>query len=239
MALNQGVDLYPCLLPTIVPGNAVILQNGKICLSLLSCMLSPYPNISLSLSLIQRSQGCYTTLHWYLNLSWVKNMPDPPIYEERLTSSFTADFFGLLTILFFALFIWRASLGDAGFLSILSLCLFLIFLFYSLNYRVLRIRLTPQVLTLRFGIFEWDVPVDGIRSCSIDETSPWRIGGAGIHFSFFKGNYRAMFNFLEYSRVVLTLKQKRGPVCEIAFSTNQPEQVIHVLTKIILEKRAA
>lgn len=164
-------------------------------------------------------------------------MPDSPLYEERLKSSFTSDFFGLLTILFFALFIWRASLGDAGLLSILWLTLFLIFLFYSLNYRVLHIRLTPQALTLRFGIFEWDVPVEGMHSCAIDDTSMWRIGGAGIHFSFFKGNYRIMFNFLEYPRVVVALKQKRGPVCEVAFSTSQPEQVIHVLTRLILEKR--
>ena len=52
-------------------------------------------------------------------------MSDPPLYEEMLKSSFTSDFFGLLAILFFALFIWRASLGDAGFLSILWLALFL------------------------------------------------------------------------------------------------------------------
>ena len=33
--------------------------------------------------------------------------------------------------------------------------------------------------------------------------------------------------------------RKRSPVCEISFSTSQPEQVIHTLTRTILEKRAA
>jgi len=83
------------------------------------------------------------------------------------------------------------------------------------------------------------LPVDNIRSCFIDETSLWRIGGAGIHFSFFKGSYHAMFNFLEYPRGVLALKHKRGPAREIAFSTTQPEQVIQLLTKTIFENKAA
>lgn len=167
------------------------------------------------------------------------NVPSAPIYEERLTSSRTSALFGGLTVLFLALVIWRAVLNDAGFLSIVFLCLFLMFLFYSLNYRVLHIRLTSEALILRFGLFKWDVPVADIRSCSIDETSLWRIGGAGIHFSFFKGSYRAMFNFLEYPRVVLALKQKRGPVRAIAFSTNQPEQVIHLLTRAKFDRISA
>jgi hypothetical protein len=165
-------------------------------------------------------------------------MPSTPIYEERLTSSRTSALFGLLAGLFLALFTWRAVLNDVGFVSIVYLCLFLMFLFYTLNYRVLYIRLTPDMLILRFGLFKWNVPVDNIRSCSIDESSLWRIGGAGIHFSFFKGSYRAMFNFLEYPRVMLTFKQKRGPVREIAFSTKQPEQLIHLLTKTIFENKS-
>jgi Ca2+/Na+ antiporter len=167
------------------------------------------------------------------------NMPSAPIYEERLTSSRTSALFGLLTVLFLALVIWRALFNAAGFMSVVFICLFLMFLFYSLNYRVLHIRLTPEALILRFGLFKWDVPVAGIRSCCIDETSLWRIGGAGIHFSFFKGSYRAILNFLEYPRVVLTLKQKRNPVREIAFSTTQPKRLIHLLTKTIFENKAA
>lgn len=31
--------------------------------------------------------------------------------------------------------------------------------------------------------------------------------------------------------------RKRSPVCEIAISTNHPEQLIHLLTTTILEKR--
>ncbi len=56
-----------------------------------------------------------------------------------------------------------------------------------------------------------------------------RIGGAGIHFTWIKGKYRAFFNFLEYPRVVIFLKKKHGVVCEIAFSTEQPEKVIEII----------
>lgn len=114
-------------------------------------------------------------------------MLQAPLYKDRLTSNRTTGLCGMLSVLFFALFIWLALQGEAGFLSILFIVFFIFFLFYSLNYRVLHIHLTPQTLTLRFGLFQWDVPVDTIQSCTLDRTSLWRIGGAGIHFSFFEG----------------------------------------------------
>lgn len=68
--------------------------------------------------------------------------------------------------------------------------------------------------------------MDNIDYCFLDETSLWRIGGAGIHFSPIGGRYRAMLNFLEHPRVVVALKQKRGPVRDISFSTRHPEQAL-------------
>jgi len=53
-----------------------------------------------------------------------------------------------------------------------------------------------------------------------------RMGGAGIHFMFVRGRYRVSFNVLEYPRVVLALKKKAGPVCDVSFSTRQPDEVV-------------
>jgi hypothetical protein len=56
-----------------------------------------------------------------------------------------------------------------------------------------------------------------------------RYGGAGIHWMMVHGRYRASFNFLEYPRVVVRFKQKRGLVQDVSFSTRQPEEVIRCI----------
>jgi hypothetical protein len=38
-----------------------------------------------------------------------------------------------------------------------------------------------------------------------------------------------MFNFLEHPRVVIALKQKKGPVRDIAFSTRHLEEVMQLI----------
>lgn len=48
-----------------------------------------------------------------------------------------------------------------------------------------------------------------------------------------------MFNFLEYPRLMLALKRKRGLVWEIAFSTKQPDQLSYLISKAISEATAA
>jgi len=54
-------------------------------------------------------------------------------------------------------------------------------------------------------------------------------GGAGIHFMFINKRYRASFNFLEYPRIVVALKKKSGPVCDLSFTTRHPEKVLQLL----------
>ena len=125
-------------------------------------------------------------------------MPDSSLYTESLTSNRTTALFAALTLLFLGLFLWLRSMAEIGCLAALSFGFCLFFLFYTLNYRRLRIRFSVESLILRFGLFFWEIPVENIQSCSLDRISLWRIGGAGIHFSSYAGRYRAMFNFLEY-----------------------------------------
>ena len=54
----------------------------------------------------------------------------------------------------------------------------------------------------------WTLPLEGVVACRLDEVPPLqRYGGAGIHFINVRGRYRASFNFLDYPRVVLELRQ--------------------------------
>jgi hypothetical protein len=89
-----------------------------------------------------------------------------------------------LTTLFFTLFAWHMTIGDPGILGIVSFCLFGVFLFYSVNYRTLRIRITAESLKLTFGIFTWTVPLDNIGECRLDDLPAlMKYGGAGVSFS--------------------------------------------------------
>jgi hypothetical protein len=154
---------------------------------------------------------------------------DGDIYREKLSSARTEALFILLTLIFLGLFDWHWSTVGWNGWTTTFLCISALFLFYVINYRVLKIQLTTETLQLNFGIFTWEIAITDIESCYRDEDTILRFGGAGIHFMWIKGNYRAFFNFLEYPRMVVTFRKKKGPVQEIAFSTKQPEQVMEII----------
>jgi hypothetical protein len=165
-------------------------------------------------------------------------MIDNLIYEERVTSKWTEALFLSLTGLFLILLIWRTGTNNLDILSGAFLFFFVFFLFYSLNYRTLIIRLTPEFLRLKFGIITWTIPLDNIEECRLDELPAiMKYGGAGIHFMFIRKRYRASFNFLEYPRVVLALK-KIGVVRDISFSTQRPDELLQLLQNSISERGA-
>ena len=156
-------------------------------------------------------------------------MAKEPVYIEQVSSNRTEALFVALAVLFFVLFASIARGTVSGVWRVVCFLLFVMFVFYALNYRTLIIRISEEALELQFGIFRWDVPFENITTSFIDPTSLWRIGGAGIHFTWLGGRYRAMFNFLEHPRVVVMLKKKQGVVRDIAFSTQRPEQVMRLI----------
>lgn len=166
-------------------------------------------------------------------------MVDNHTYCERVSSNRTEALFLMLTLFFLSLFIWRLYAVGFDIITAVLFCLFGFFLFYSLNYRTLIIRLTPEFVELRFGLFTWTIALENIEECFLDDTSIWRIGGAGIHFSPIHGRYRAMLNFLEYPRVVVALKRKKGPVRDIVFSTHRPDAVLQFIQAAASAKSAA
>lgn len=153
------------------------------------------------------------------------------LYSEKLSSKRTELLFIALTLLFLLLFVWRVMAGGVGFLADIFLFFFICFLFYSLNYRTLVIRLTSESLKLSFDIFTWTIPLSNVGEIQPDDDLPrlMKYGGAGIHFMIVRKRYRASFNFLEYPRVVIGLKKKAGLVRDISFSTCQPNEIIQLM----------
>jgi hypothetical protein len=162
------------------------------------------------------------------------------IYTESISSNKTEALFLVLMMLSLLLLIWRVTSDGLDILAVAFICLFIIFLFYLLNYRTLLIHLTPDSLKLTFGIFTWTIPVDNIQECSLDELPAiMKYGGAGIHFMFIRKRYRASFNFLEYPSIVIAFKRKVGPVWDISFSTRKPDDILRFIQQAISAKRAA
>jgi len=107
---------------------------------------------------------------------------------------------------------------------------FALFLFYSVNYRTLKIRITPEALKLRFGVITWTVPIENIEDYQLDQLPiSLRMGGAGVHFFVAHQRYRFSFNFLEYPRIVIALKRKKGLVRDASFSTRHPDAVLQLI----------
>jgi len=149
---------------------------------------------------------------------------DDLIYDERVASKKTEVLFLVLTILFFLLLIWRVVAGGLDIPAAVFLCLFGLFLFYSVNYRALIIRLTAESLKLTFGILTWTVPLGNVKESRLDDIPVlMRMGGAGIHFML----------------VVIAFKKKVGPVRDISFSTRQPDDVLRLIQEAVSAKEAA
>lgn len=167
-------------------------------------------------------------------------MNEDRIYQEKVASIRTGALFTALMILFFVFLMWRIAVAGFDTFAAILMVFFGFFLFCVLNYRTLIIHLTPESLILRFGVITWKVPLDNIEDCRLDEVPLFmRMGGAGVHFMFIRKRYRASFNFLEYPRVVISLKKKAGPVQEISFSTRQPDEVIRLIQNAAALRRDA
>lgn len=166
---------------------------------------------------------------------------DDLIYDEKVSSKRTETLFLGLMVIFGLLCIWRVSAVGMDILAVVFFGLAVLFLFYAVNFRTLMIHLTDEALKLTFGIFTWAVPLDNIETCQLDENLPalMEYGGAGIHFMLIRKRYRASFNFLEHSRVVIGLKRKVGPVRDISFTTCQPNEVIQRIQGAISARKVA
>jgi hypothetical protein len=110
-------------------------------------------------------------------------MTDRLIYSESLSSKRTGALFVGLTIIFLLLFVWRVSTHGLDILAVVLISACGLFLFYTVNYRVLVIYITSDSLKLTFGIFKWLVPIENIENCRLDEI-PALMRYGGVRDSF-------------------------------------------------------
>ena len=152
------------------------------------------------------------------------------IYYEETRSNKTDRLFVVLALITYALGAWKLSVVGFKFGAGLFLFLGLLFTFYIFNFRVLKISITEQALHLKFGIIPWKSELSNVREVSLDD-APMIIkyGGAGVHFAFVKGEYRAFYNLLEYPRVLIRFKQKQGLVKALVFTTRQPDKILEII----------
>jgi len=134
-----------------------------------------------------------------------------------------------IAALFLASLTWRLMVSGFGAMAGLFLFLSILFIFYVFNYRTLIIRISEEGLLLKFGVFRWNVPWSAVAEANPDNSSLWRIFGAGIHFSIIGGRYRAMLNFLDHPRIVVKLRENRGLVRDLAFSTGRPDEILRIV----------
>ena len=156
-------------------------------------------------------------------------------YMERVISNKTSFLFIAFTVLFFALSLWRFISDGFNVLTGVFIFFSIFFLFYTINYRTLVIELTDESLKLSFGVFKWTIPINNILDCQLDDNLPlfMKYGGAGIHFIFIKKKYRASFNFLEYPRILISLKKKSGLVRYLSFTSTNPDMLMQQIQAAI------
>jgi len=98
----------------------------------------------------------------------------------------------------------------------------LFLLVITINFLRLTIKIDPENLTVRFGIFKKKIPWDKVEDSYLDDTSSlWY----GFRLRRADGKWRTVYNLIVISgpRVVVSLKE--GKIREVAFSTNNPEEV--------------
>ena len=152
------------------------------------------------------------------------------LYRERTQSQKTSLMFLVLMLIFFVLFVRRFS--AVGFRAFPIVCLFfaLFFLFYVINYRILKVSISKDAVLLKFGLVRWKTALANIQAIRLDDSPLWiKYGGAGVHFEFVNRRYRAFYNFLEYPRVLITFHHKQGPVQDLVFTTRHPQKVIQII----------
>lgn len=154
------------------------------------------------------------------------------IYSEEIRSNKTDLLFVVLALITYALSAWKLSVVGFKFVPGFYLFLGLLFTFYIFNFRVLNISITDQSLHLKFGIIPWKTDLSNIQEITLDD-APMIIkyGGAGVHFAFVKGEYRAFYNFLEHPRVLIRFKKKQGLVKALVFTSRQPDKILEILEK--------
>jgi len=154
-------------------------------------------------------------------------------YYEEVRSFKTSLLFLFLSAVFSTFFIKRVlTLGYRENIAFSTVLLFFSIFFglYVLNYWTLKIIITDKKIQLNFGLIRWRSDLSNVKAVEMDDSPPViKYGGAGVHFAYVRGMYRAFFNFLEFPRILITYQEKQGLVQGLVFTTRNPEKVIKII----------
>ncbi|HRV71490.1 MAG TPA: hypothetical protein P5541_05595 [Thermovirgaceae bacterium] len=125
-------------------------------------------------------------------------------------------------------------LTESG-LSVVTL-LFFVFLFLAINFSSLRIRMTFDHLTARYGVFSYRADWLAVKDIIIERNNSGASPNRGIRMrSIGEGTWRLYYS-TGLPRVILVFED--GAIRELAFSSNSPEKAMTAARECIRRKKA-
>jgi hypothetical protein len=156
-------------------------------------------------------------------------METDSIYGEKIHSRWVILFFvvifGFILVLIYLIL---ADISPMPLLFELILAFILVLVVVTINFIRLTIRITPQNISMAFGIFRHTIPWENIDNCFLDQSSAMAYGGWGIHLIRVDGKWRQGYT-LGSPRVVLSLVE--GRFRELSFTTKNPEKVMELINE--------
>jgi hypothetical protein len=143
------------------------------------------------------------------------------IYKERVVVWWLSAIMGAFAAVMLISLIYQETVGPMGddpAPSIIYLILFVVFLFMTLNFSVLSIRVGEGDIVVGFGISRRRYPFSRIRGVRRDTLSAVSYGGWGIRIASFEGRSRL---------VVISLEGFRFD--EFVLSTREPEDLMAII----------
>jgi hypothetical protein len=156
------------------------------------------------------------------------------IYEEKKSSRFLIGVLLIAGALCFFAFIYQSILklgkiGNNPAPSWVYLILFVFFAICLLIFKSIRIQIKTDEIIIGFNNFFFQrIKFKDIEKIEIDDKS---YGGSGLRIRLIKGKFRITYNAGQ-PRLVISIKNKRK---EIAFSTDNPDQVTEIVKSKIEE----
>ena len=169
---------------------------------------------------------------------------EPEIYREVVVFTLGRAIIALFVVLalfFLGMFVQQLVTEPLGSKPApdwyyLVMCLFFAFMtFIICNFSKLAVKATSKSLTVSYGVFRRVIPWEDVADCYVDESPTIAYGGYGIRIGRVNGKSRLVYNVLGGDRVVLALK--KGRFNEFVFSTNNPDAVMDVIKKQIVDSK--
>jgi hypothetical protein len=170
---------------------------------------------------------------------------EPEIYREVVVFTLGRAIvllFVFLTLFFLGMLIdgvvaGHSSSGGVPDWFYAVMCLFFVLMTYVvINFGKLVIKATSRSITVKYGIFKREIPWKNVVDFYLDDAFPlYAYGGYGIRIGRVNGKLRLVYNVLGGERVVLALK--KGRFNEFVFSTNNPDAVMDVIKRQIVDSK--